>query len=179
MTESATVPATDTRIVQHHIHGLIFLKDMMFPAAFKLDMTPEQAVHQPGESTSHILWNAGHLTWAIDHELNPSLGGQSILPQSYTDLFRIGSKPVSDPSLYPSAEELLANFRKVVNNAILLLNAMTDEDLSRPVSEQAAIKEVFPTVGALLDAGPVHSGYHIGQISLLRKIQGLSAGFGM
>ncbi|MCA9413782.1 MAG: hypothetical protein KC944_21375 [Candidatus Omnitrophica bacterium] len=45
--------------------------------------------------------------------------------------------------------------------------------------EQACINEGFPTVGALLDTGPIHSGYHLGQISLLRKIQGLSAGFGI
>jgi hypothetical protein len=180
MPATATDPTTENRIVQHHIQSLTFAKEMMFPTAFNgLELAPEQTVYQPGQATSHILWNAGHLVWAMDHELIPSLGGQSILPESYHELFRIGSKPSADASRYPGIEEIIANFKKVSNNAILLLNSMTDEELSKPVWEGALIKEVFPTLGALLDAQGFHTGYHIGQISLLRRIQGTPSGFRM
>ncbi len=176
---SQTAVAADNTLVQHHIQGLIFLKEKMMPTAFTGEITPEQSAHQSGQSTSHILWNAGHLVWAIDHELVPSLGGEPVLPGNYHELFNIGSKPTNDPSRYPSAEELLSNFSRVIDNAILLLNSMSDEDLSRPVWEHSMTRDIFPTVGALLNVEQVHAGYHIGQISLLRRTQGLPSGFGM
>ena len=174
MTEATAV--TEKKLIQQHIEDFNFLKNKMFPAVVSSDLTQDQVLFQAGESRSHILWNAGHLVWALDRLLAPHLHGTSFLPDSYDENFKIGSQPTTDTGYYPTFEEIRSNFVRAVESVIRQLSSMSDEDLDSPLSGDTPAKELFPTVGKMVAGAKGHVGYHLGQIALLRRIQGLPSG---
>jgi len=67
----------------------------------------------------------------------------------------------------------------IVGAVVARLGSMSDGDLDTALPVSSPVKELFPTLGALLGAAVFHAGYHTGQIALLRRAQGLPSGMGM
>lgn len=143
------------------------------------DLTERQIVHQIPPSNTHIAWILGHLAWDCDALTAPPLGRKPTLPQSWNKLFAYKIEPIAYPSHYPPLAELLATYQEVVEDFAAHLERTPDERLGDPLPEDHPLQATFPRLGDLLSANSFHTGYHAGQITLLRRAQGLRAGFGI
>ena len=143
------------------------------------DLEAHHLIFQLTPSRSHILWNVGHLAYAFDRVVVPAIGLESQLDDSYVEKFGIGSQPVADVAAYPVLEEVTEKVANIVGAVVARLGSMSDGDLDTALPDSSPVKELFPTLGALLGAAVFHAGYHTGQIALLRRAQGLPSGMGM
>lgn len=66
--------------------------------------------HQPSPTDNHLLWTIGHLTTTYAWFKSCFDGAMFPLPDSYNDLFGMGSKPKSDHAAYPGIVELKRHF---------------------------------------------------------------------
>ena len=153
------------------------------PALLKTVLSDDLEAHhlmfQLAPSRSHILWNVGHLAWAFDRVVVPAVGLESQLDDSYVEKFGMGSQPVTEIAAYPAVEDLTETVANIVGAVIAKLGSLNDGDLDTALPDSSPVKELFPTLGALLGAAVFHAGYHTGQIALLRRAQGLPSGMGM
>ena len=143
------------------------------------DLEGHHLMFQLAPSRSHILWNVGHLAYALDRVVVPAIGLESQLDDSYVEKFGIGSQPVADIAVYPVLEVLTEKVANRVGAVVARLGSMSDGDLDTALPDSSPVKDLFPTLGALLGAAVFHAGYHTGQIALLRRAQGLPSGMGM
>lgn len=161
-------------IVQHEAQNIRGFCGML-PATFN-DLTPAQLVYLPQATGtgSHILWNAGHIIWSISEDVGVTIGLPSILPSHYTDLFAPGTQPLANPEAYPSATELSEMAVSTAERVAAFLLTLEDETLTTPIPEENPLSAIYPNWLELVASTGFHIGYHIGQIGLLRKLQGLS-----
>ena len=152
---------------------------MLLKTVLSDDLEVHHLMFQLAPSRSHILWNVGHLAYAFDRVVVPAIGLESQLDDSYVEKFGIGSQPVADVAAYPMLVELTEKIANIVGAVVARLGSMSDGDLETALSDSSPVKDLFPTLGALLGAAVFHAGYHTGQIALLRRAQGLPSGLGM
>jgi len=96
-------------------------------------------------------------------------------PDSYKDLFAIGSKCLDDQagSIYPSMDELVKAFTFGHNKLLEVLPYIKNEAFFK-VNEEERTKERFPTVGSfLVYLLTAHINTHLGQVSSWRRCVGL------
>lgn len=140
---------------------------------------PQQLVFTIPPSASHILWLTGHIAWTIDRMTAAAIGAPFVLPDSYGPRFSIGSKPVADAAAYPALAELLDALSRATDAAVARIHNLAVSDLDRLLPKDLPPARIFPTLGALLTGGAYHTAYHTGQITMLRRAQGLPSGLGV
>ena len=132
--------------------------------------TPEQWVHQVDPSANHALWVTGHLASADNFFISMLDASKVAEKEGYGTLFGMGSKPVADPSAYPSVDEVLA-YRKERREVLLsIVDGLSDEDMATPTPE--GTPEMFGTYGRVLSMAAWHEGVHAGQVSIARRALG-------
>lgn len=138
-------------------------------AAWPDDRATAQAPGQP----NHCLWTLGHL--ACTYEWASSLidGKPGTLPETYNTLFGMGSLPEGDAAKYPPVAEVRAHFEdaftRLRNAALALTLAQCDDSLKEATRGFASTKV------DLLYKIAWHDGWHLGQLTTLRKYLGLPA----
>jgi uncharacterized damage-inducible protein DinB len=163
-TATATKPTTITP-KQRALDGLRFARSLT--ASMLKDFPEDKVTYQPCTSDNHVLWNLGHLA-ATYQWLAAMLDGEPrTIPAGYDELFGGKSKPVSDPTKYPSLTELRRAYDKSAERFIAAFEATSDDELTKP-----AIGETYGFVSDRLDTafkGAWHEGWHQGQISSIRR----------
>jgi uncharacterized damage-inducible protein DinB len=145
-----------------------------YTCRFLNDLSPDEWFWHPGELTTHLAWQVGHLAVAQYNlclrRIRDRIGADhALISDQYIELFQLGSQPVADRSVYPSIEEIRQVFNAVHEQAIRELAQRTDAELSVPVERPHA---VFTTkLGAVEWCAP-HEMVHAGQIGLLRRMLG-------
>ncbi len=134
------------------------------------DITNDESHKRDDERLNHIKWIAGHL-------LNTRVTSMSRIAtlatdDSYAARFARGTA-LTDVAVYPSLEELLARWNETsaaLSEAILRVPA---ELLAAKTQAQVPIGDdtVRGTLAFLLS----HEAFHIGQLSVLRKMLGKEA----
>ncbi|MGF1574257.1 MAG: DinB family protein [Sumerlaeia bacterium] len=147
--------------------------------AVKDDLTPQQAVFQLPHSKTHILWIVGHITTGLDFMVSILIDRKPLLPESQNMRFFIGSVPSADAADFPSIQEMIGNLVRVTNEVAAHLEAQDDRVLDQLIPEALPFHMLGPTVREFLAKGDFHTGYHTGQVTLLRSAQGLAAGYGV
>jgi hypothetical protein len=133
-----------------------------------LDGFDEAALrHQPAEGMNPPLWIAGHVA-SVRFSLCAVLGEPRENPWGKT-FFR-GS--TLDVGALPAVDAVRATWADVSETLLRALEQASAELLDSPAPKKFAIED--PTVRGMLTFLCWHEGYHIGQMSLLRKWQGLS-----
>lgn len=138
------------------------------------DIGDEESLERGGQEVNHIRWLTGHIVNSLGSMVN-ILGGQSDLPQKYTELFMRGSQFNKDESAYPSMDELRSEFDRLYQEALKALEKVSVEELDTE-------REIYPRWNArpaeALFFLCSHEFYHAGQFATLRKILGRDRMFG-
>ncbi len=143
---------------------------------FLSDFPEEKLTYQPFPGANHVLWNAGHLALTDDFFLIQLGGKQAQCPESWNELFWMGSTPIDEPGKYPSLAEIQKALQD--NRAALVkwFKAMTPEELTEPLPDDY---EGFASDRCkLISTIACHETMHTGQISVIRNALKLKRQFG-
>jgi hypothetical protein len=142
------------------------------------DLTPEQSVKPLIDGGSHIVWLLGHLAISAEGYIGPRVGVSPTLPKEWGKLFGMGSKPVANAALYPSYAELRGAVMSSLQGLMDRIATLSEGDLDQAMPPDFSLIKLAPTLGAFLSFGTMHTNYHLGQITLLLRAQGLKGGVG-
>jgi uncharacterized damage-inducible protein DinB len=131
------------------------------------DIPPDMLCHQPVPGANHALWVLGHLACSDDF-FATSLGNrESVIDESWSKLFGMGSKPVDDSSAYPPLEEVLDRLEQARESMLATFREMGQDKLQEPTPE--AWRPFAPTFAATMASVAFHEGFHAGQLSAVRR----------
>jgi hypothetical protein len=147
--------------------------------ALKGELSDDARFYQVEPGTAHIQWLVGHMALAIDRIAMPALEAAPVLPDSYQPLFGFGTKPVADRVAYPSWPELTAALYDAIARLRDQVARMGPTDFSRPLPETHPFAKMIPNRGGVASFAAMHTGYHLGQVSILRRAQSLPSGMGI
>lgn len=126
---------------------------------------------QAAPTDNHPLWVLGHLA-STDVWFAGVLGIPGVtVPDSYNALFGMGSKPVSDRTVYPPVSELRQYFNTSRAAVLKWYESASDAALKTPLTEKTGGFMNDPIDGAMKLGW--HEGWHMGQAASVRKALGL------
>ncbi len=125
------------------------------------DVPEARWAEQPAGVRNHPAWTLGHLCCGHHHTLS-ILGQEPACPASWLTTMDMGTSPVADPSVYPSADELWSVHRSGHQRVAKAVRSASDETLSS-VFPIEAWRSFVPTIGhlvayMLLSHEPTHHG---------------------
>ena len=92
--------------------------------------------------------------------------------EDWAGLFKQGTDPSSDASVYPSVDEILGRMEEGRSATLAYLDTLSDTDLDKPSHAEGERKEWFGTIGQCLAAVTIHFAFHGGQIADARRAAG-------
>lgn len=120
---------------------------------------------------NHPMWTIGHLAFTQGVFLQLLNGTPNPLEES-ASLFSFGSQPSSDPSVYPSFDSLLAQYRDLRAKSMAVLEELGDEGVSRPLDVPTEFADMIKTPADIFLVSALHIMNHRGQISDARRAAG-------
>lgn len=154
-------------VLHSFAYALDFLREQV------ADVDTAKMVAQPRGIRNHPAWLIGHLTDTCQ-QLGGCIGLSPWLPEEWTMCYGTGSQPIAQANLYKPKQEaldILGDAKLRITEAVRRLNSV---QLNQPFPD-AAYRGVFPTIcHALTQVLVAHTGYHIGQLALWRKAEGLT-----
>jgi len=151
--------------------------NLKFAKGLVADLTAEQMCQQPHGLVNHPAWSLGHLA-ASKVGLLRILGHEASLPVGWGEAWAgAGGIPSSDPSGFPSKDELVSTFESLhdrVTTAIKAADAATlAATLATPHPHEGA-RTYFPTIGDhVVFLMTSHEMDHLGQLAAWRRAMGL------
>lgn len=159
---------------------------LSYGEAMLKDVRADQfARHAPGKDgkpvkSNHPAWVYGHLALYNSRclELMGLPAGTAAKPAGWDDLFKNGTECRDDRegSIYPKMELIAKHWSEGTKAVLAALPGVPDEVFSRPNPGEGRMKELLPTVGALvtfLMTG--HPMSHFGQVSAWRRFMGMGS----
>ena len=138
---------------------------------------PDKLCHQPVPNANHALWVLGHLACSDDF-FATHLGGQkSVIDEKWPELFGMGSKPIDDPSAYPSLEEVMTALERARQSMLETFQAMGEQKLLSSTPDDW--QPFAPTYATVMGSVAFHEGFHAGQVSAIRRSLGLGSALEM
>jgi hypothetical protein len=142
----------------------------------KGDLPESARFFQTTPDTAHIHWLVGHIAFALDRVTLTALEATPALPETLVPQVGWGSKPVADPAAYPHWDVYLGYLYDSLGRVRSRVAALTDSDLAQPLPDGHPFAKFMPTRGSMIPFSGYHSCYHLGQVTLLRRAQGLPSG---
>jgi hypothetical protein len=138
------------------------------------DLDDARLADTPAVGVNHPAWILSHLAICTDYAAQ-LLGSPAKCPKEWHQNCGPGSKVVSDRSAYASKQELLTALEAGNRRVSEAVAGASDEVLCQPHSIKLTfVKETFPTVGELVaHLMTTHVGFHLGQLSMWRRMMGL------
>ncbi|MFN0179528.1 MAG: DinB family protein [Gemmatimonadales bacterium] len=131
----------------------------------------------PGTATIH--WLIGHAAFTIDRISLSALEGPAALPDAHQALFGWSTKPDGTNAGFPAWEESVADLYGAIDRLRAHVASRSDADLLKPLSPEHPFAKMIASQGAIVPFTALHTGYHLGQVSTLRRAQGLPSGMGV
>ncbi len=126
------------------------------------DLSPEEWLKRPNETSNHIAWIVGHVIWARKAILG-RLGTD--WSQPWLGLYARGVK-VDDTTVYPSPETLINAWLEVGGVLTDALENASEEVLSQPSTQGPPSAD--GKVSGVIRFLAYHETYHVGQVAYLR-----------
>lgn len=151
---------------------IVFAREYML--SLLQDLEEDEWFAQPGEISTHVAWQVGHLAMAeyglaLFRQRGRKREDAELMSARFRKQFSRGSAPDPDPARNPSPAEIRQVLDRVHEQAMLETASIPDEQLDEPVEEPYA---AVPTkLGALLFCA-AHEMLHAGQIGVLRRLLG-------
>ncbi|MCC9606655.1 DinB family protein [Blastopirellula sp. JC732] len=124
---------------------------------------------------NQALWIFGHLTYCEGLIARQFLLGVPNELDAWAPTLGPGSRPEEDLELYPSWDEIVANFRQARDRTLAWLATQEDEDLDLPcLQPPEGMDMFFPNRGVGLSIVISHWWNHRGQLCDIRKTLGRS-----
>jgi len=140
------------------------------------DLTDSEMMFQPRPDVNHALWLLGHIATSENGLILRWCAGESELPGEYMKAFFMGTTPKSDPSLYPTKDEILEVLAGLHTRAIDVVAGLSAEALDeRPIGYEEMnpeAQELFWCKGACIWHHATHEAGHASQITTLRRLLG-------
>lgn len=140
------------------------------------DFAPAEHLYQPQAELNHPLWLLGHIATSEDHLILGFAGNQSALDDKFNKLFAIRSKPLTDASAYPAANDILAQMADIHSRTLAFVRALSPADLAAAAPGTAhlppPVRERFGTVGRCIVGHIHHEATHTGQLAYIRRMLG-------
>lgn len=132
--------------------------------------TPEQWTCQVQPGVNHALWFAGHMANTDNFFISVLDPARVRDLGDLTRLFGTGSQPVSDPSVYPAPETVLAAMRERRAVLMSILDSLAEEDFAKKTPP--GTPEFLSDLGSVFEMAIWHEGMHTGQLSIARRAIG-------
>ncbi len=126
-------------------------------------LTPEEWLRSPSDSSNHILWVAGHITWARSMALR--FLGTPAWSRPWLTQFARGARRNSEAE-YPTPDEVLSAFEEVTKSLDEGLNSAPEEMLEAPAPPNSPPGN--GKISGVINFLAYHETYHVGQIAYLR-----------
>jgi uncharacterized damage-inducible protein DinB len=120
-----------------------------------------------GKTFNSPYWIAAHLTWT-EHSLLIEGMGAELMPIPWLEKFSIGKIP-ENTEVLPKYEEVLKIMEEVHENAMKVINSLTDKQLDEPNTFGVTFGGVN-SKRAVIKHAIRHEPMHIGQISWYLKL---------
>ena len=143
-----------------------------------LETMKDKPFVQPGPwGGNHALWILGHVTVA-EGRLHKILFGTPNPVEHWKPLFDWGSTPTTDPTAYPSFEEVLRTYRGLRSKTLAFLDEIGDAGLDRPTkTAPPGLEAAFTTVGNAVMTIAMHQTFHNGEAAVARRASGQRPAF--
>lgn len=139
---------------------------------------------------NHVAWSLGHCALTM-HRVAAHLDGQAIPDTDFSaapstsatddptfcfrsDSIMFGSRPVDDPSIYPSFERCVQIYECACERLAAAVSAATMDHLQREVPWGKASMSLYLLAARMI----FHNGMHTGQIADLRRAMRMPSTFG-
>jgi hypothetical protein len=130
--------------------------------------------HNVGEGKATPLWLVGHLANTTNFLGSMiGLGQPSDMPKEWNAIFspsQFGGTPITtNPADYPSWDEAVEAYTRVMGNYVKGIAALKDADLEGACKGTVPppLAAMVPNLGASIYVNIVHDGHHRGQMALL------------
>lgn len=128
------------------------------------DVTHMESLFQPMYEGNCLNWVLGHIL-VYRNDILELLGAEPLWDEAHMEAYRRGSPPITaDAENVHQLDRMLEDLDRTQEILVERLKSLSDEDLARPVEDE--------TVGILLAGYQSHEAYHVGQLSVLRRIAG-------
>ncbi len=136
------------------------------------DMKEAPLTYPTPNGGCHPLWILGHLVYSEGGLIHSFILGKDNPNKDWEEIFKNGTYAKDDPSLYPSMDEILAQFDVTRKKTLEVIDSLTEADMERESQSPQELKEIFPTVAACLMMSGAHWWSHRGQVVDSRKSLG-------
>jgi len=133
------------------------------------DFTDAELFVRTCPAANHAMWQVGHLVGSEAQMAGAINGRGSILPETFTNLFKKTTATVDDPAAFPTRAELMEAFEKVRATTVETVSALKDEDLGKTAPGLPPFASTFGQLAVLLST---HVAMHIGQLQVMRRVLG-------
>lgn len=136
------------------------------------DIADADLARQPCPGMNHPAWIVGHLALISDLSLVPH-GHTLLTPEAERALYRSGSEPQPDRSLYPAKSVLVERLAAIHDQMLQTVPRISADFLSQPHGLPMEALKALPTHGHLLShVLTTHEALHLGQLSAWRRAMG-------
>lgn len=163
-----------SQLLKQGLAGLEFARSATL--GFLEDIPGDRLTHQPAPGCNHALWIMGHLASTDDYFLSSLAKKPSGIPEEWSKLFGMGSKPVADAKAYPPVAEVRSKLSGRREDLIAWLKSMSEDQLLSPLPEE--LRRFAPNYAGLCVSLAWHEGLHAGQLTVIRRSLGLEPKFG-
>jgi hypothetical protein len=159
--------------------GTVDQMKMFADRALKGELTDDARFFQVTPGSSHIHWLVGHVAVALDRLAMSAFERPAELPEGYQPIFGFNAKPSGDRAAYPAWSEVSEALTRAITRLRDHVASMPASEFGRPMPEGHPFARMIPQRGGMIGFSAMHACYHLGQVSTLRRAQGLPSGMSL
>jgi uncharacterized damage-inducible protein DinB len=151
------VPAVIASSAENYRFNSRFLKQTVS------DLSPDEWLKRPGDTTNHIAWIVGHMAFSRSRLLH-FMGTEWSQPA--LAIFDRGAKLLEN-SAYPSPESLLSAWSEADHTMATAFESVTEDFLAQSATKGPP--SLDGKISGIVNFMAIHETYHLGQASYLRS----------